>query len=507
LNFPSHISKRQYLQRTIQQEIDQLHGIYLETVDLETLSRKFLQSVLKLLLGQRGLLMLFPDRSDPSRFFRCFEPASDGCDERTIRAAESVSLQRLMNGSNTSKGLLHEDVELANAWPGERECFTRAFTIADGSRSFGIVFCDAEIPSGLEPEIELLCRHFICLAGRVGFSSWSTSRGFTGLLVGKSEALLKTELVVKRVAVSTCPVLIQGETGSGKEMIAQLIHYYSPRRKGPFVAVNCGAFTSDDLLAAELFGHIRGAFTDAKMSRKGKVELAQGGTLFLDEVGCMRPSMQITLLRTLRYGEIQKVGDDRERVQVDVRIVAASNCPLKELVAKGQFRQDVYSRLRVATINVPSLSERQEDIPFLVQYYLSRYCKQHEIGSKSMTKDGLEFLSRYRWPDNIAGLQNAVLAACLLSDSEIDAEDLTAYLHSDYSEELQTPPLLPDLEARPIQSLAEAKAEFERSYVWKVLQSAAGNRSEAAKILGMSRQGLQKLLRRHQQDVQEYSGT
>jgi DNA-binding NtrC family response regulator len=497
LNVPVYLSERPDLQQTIQQEIDELHRTYLEDVDLEALSRRFLQSILKLLSGQRGLLMLFPDRSAPSRFFRCFEPPSDNYDEKTVKAAESIAVQQLTSGPNIFKDLLHEEVQLANAWSGKQKCFTRVFTIADGSRSFGIVFCVAEIRSGLESEIELLCRHFICLAGRVGFSSWSASRGFSGLLAGKSEALLKTELVVKKVAVSTCPVLIQGETGSGKEMIAQLIHYYSPRRAGPFVAVNCGAFTSDDLLAAELFGHVRGAFTDAKMSRKGKVELAQGGTLFLDEVGCMRPSMQITLLRTLRYGEIQKVGDDRERVQVDVRIVTASNLPLKELVAKGQFRQDVYSRLRVATINVPPLRERQEDIPLLVQYYLARYCKQNEISPKSMTKAGLQVLSRYRWPDNIAGLQNAVLAACLLSDQEIDAADLTAYLHSDYSKEL---PSWSDPDVQPIQSLAEAKAEFERHYVWKVLQSAAGNRSEAAKILGISRQGLQKLIRRHQQN-------
>jgi DNA-binding NtrC family response regulator len=343
-------------------------------------------------------------------------------------------------------------------------------------------------------EIQFTAQHFVHLLERIEFSKWASARGLPSRIVGRSSALLRTEQLTKKFAASDCPVLVRGETGSGKELIAHLIHYHSLRRNAPFVVINCGAFSSDELLASELFGHVRGAFTDAKYSKKGKFELAHQGTLFLDEVACMRPAMQVLLLRVLRYGDIQKVGDEQEHRQVNVRIIAATNRSLSELVKDGEFREDVYSRLRVARIHVPPLRERREDIPLLANYFLEQICERAAVPNKHFSPESLRLLISRPWPDNVAGLENTVMAGYLLSEEEsIKASDLCGHLGLDSYESESRLSLRSDMH---VKSLAHAKAEFEANYVLSVLERSSGNVSQAARTLGLSRQGLQKLLRR-----------
>jgi two-component system, NtrC family, nitrogen regulation response regulator NtrX len=354
--------------------------------------------------------------------------------------------------------------------------------------------------------IERLSQELLVLVGRHEFASWNRAHGHAGHLIGFSKAILTTELLAKKCAAGNCPVLITGETGTGKELVARMLHFYSSRRDKPLVIVNCGAFTSEHLLASELFGHTKGAFTDARTAKQGKFELAEGGTLFLDEVSTMSMTMQIALLRTLRYGEIQKVGDERPMTKVNVRVVAACNEDLGELVARGSFRADVYSRLRVAHIHVPPLRQRLEDVPILVEYFLNHLASQVDRPVKKVSPDVMELLSKEKWPDNIAGLENCLLHADLMADGDIQREHLPAAMQEPVQESADslehgtngTHGSFPDsafVQSRQL-SLRDAVASFEKRYIQSVLADSAYNISLAARILGISRQGLQKKLQR-----------
>jgi len=209
-----------------------------------------------------------------------------------------------------------------------------------------------------------------------------------------------------RVAASTATALIQGETGTGKELIARLIHDHSPRANGPFAPVNCGAL-SESLLESELFGHVKGAFTGAIADRKGRFEAANGGTIFLDEIGEISPSMQIRLLRVLQEMEVERVGDTRSR-KLDVRVVAATNRVLEDEVKAGRFRADLYYRLNVVFLTIPPLRNRVEDIPPLIEHFLSRFCQRNSKYIERISREALEIMCRYAWPGNIRELENCI---------------------------------------------------------------------------------------------------
>jgi Nif-specific regulatory protein len=241
-------------------------------------------------------------------------------------------------------------------------------------------------------------------------------------IIGSSPIMLDVLGIVAQVASSRATVLLLGETGCGKEMIAKAIHYNSPRRDKPMIRVNCGAL-SPQLLESELFGHVKGAFTGAMKDKIGRFEAADGGTLFLDEVGTLDMQLQVKLLRVLQEREFERVGD-HHTVKVDVRVIAATNLDLEEEVRKGSFREDLYYRLNVVTINLPPLRARREDIPRLIDFFLDRFNRENDRQLRKISREVLNTLLRYPWPGNVRELENAMERAVVLSQSDEFTEDL-----------------------------------------------------------------------------------
>lgn len=252
----------------------------------------------------------------------------------------------------------------------------------------------------------------------------SGSKGQTQI-IGESEGILKVKEMIDKVAVSDARVLITGGNGTGKELVARSLHEKSERSKAPFVEVNCAAIPSE-LIESELFGHEKGAFTSAIKQRKGCFEQAEGGTLFLDEIGDMSLSAQAKVLRALQESKITRVGGEKE-ITVNVRVLAATNKDLMKEIAEGNFREDLYHRLGVILIHVPSLNDRKDDVPLLVDYFLSQLCEDHGITKKSIEEKALEKLKEYNWTGNIRELRNVVERLIILSDKIITADDVMMY--------------------------------------------------------------------------------
>jgi|Deesub1362B_J571_1020462.scaffolds.fasta_scaffold00078_21 DNA-binding NtrC family response regulator len=244
-------------------------------------------------------------------------------------------------------------------------------------------------------------------------------------IIGRSEAMKRVIEAVKKVAPTNATVLILGESGTGKELIARAIHYNSLRREGPFTAINCASIP-DNLLESELFGYEPGAFTGANTRKKGLFESSHMGTVFLDEIGDMPAALQPKLLRVLQDGEVRRLGG-KETIKVDIRVLAATNQDIEELIDKGQFREDLYYRLKVVTIKLPPLRERREDIPLLAEYFLKRYNEEFGKRIKGFDREALQLLVNYHWPGNIRQLESVIERAVIMSDADIirvqDIED------------------------------------------------------------------------------------
>ncbi|MEB2284228.1 MAG: sigma-54 dependent transcriptional regulator [Myxococcales bacterium] len=304
----------------------------------------------------------------------------------------------------------------------------------------------------------------------------------TSVVVGRSSAMVEVYRTVARVATSPSTVLILGESGTGKELIAAALHRHSDRASRRFVAVDCGSLT-DSLLESELFGYVRGAFTGAVGDKKGLFEEADGGTVFLDEIGDIGPSMQAKLLRVLQEYEIKRVGG-QEWIRIDVRVVAATNRNLDQLVAEGTFREDLFYRLKVVTITLPPLRDRREDIPLLAGYFVRRHAARSNKAVSHITPDAMELLTSYPWPGNIRQLEHCVERAVALASGQVlTAEDLAPELRGSIDTTL----------FRGSPTLEEVK----RRYLVHVLQETGGNISRAAAILGVERRSLQRMLRRY----------
>ncbi|MFZ4613803.1 MAG: sigma-54-dependent transcriptional regulator [Bacteroidia bacterium] len=244
----------------------------------------------------------------------------------------------------------------------------------------------------------------------------------TSEMIGESKAINGIKEIIEKVAPTDARVLITGANGSGKEMVARWIHEKSQRAAFPLIEVNCAAIPSE-LIESELFGHEKGAFTSAIATRKGKFEQAEGGTLFLDEVGDMSLSAQAKVLRALQENKITKVGADKD-IKVNVRVIAATNKDLKKEIENGNFREDLFHRLNVIPINVPSLDERKEDIPLLVNYFLKLICEEHGIAIKNISADAVKQLQKYSWTGNIRELRNVIERLVILSDKTITEKDV-----------------------------------------------------------------------------------
>ena len=244
-------------------------------------------------------------------------------------------------------------------------------------------------------------------------------------IIGKSEAIRKVIEMADKVAATDARVLIAGPNGSGKELVARRIHEMSPRAAGPFVEVNCAAIPAE-LIESELFGHEKGSFTSAIKDRKGKFELAHGGTLFLDEIGDMSLQAQAKVLRALEENKITRVGSEKE-IKIDVRVIAATNKDLRKEIEEGHFREDLYHRLSVILIRVPSLNERKEDIPLLVDHFVSQICSEYGMAKKKFSESAIAELQKMPWTGNIRELRNVVERLIILCDKEITAKEVLLY--------------------------------------------------------------------------------
>jgi two-component system response regulator HydG len=315
--------------------------------------------------------------------------------------------------------------------------------------------------------------------------------GFEGV-VGSSPQMLALVERLKRIAPTDATVLIEGETGTGKELVAQAIHQNSPRKSKPFVALNCAAL-SENILESELFGHVKGAFTDASSDRVGKFEYANGGTLFLDEVGDMPMATQIKLLRVLESAEITRVGSNTP-VRVNVRILSATNRNLEEAIANGAFRSDLYHRLKVVTIAIPTLRERAADIPLLIEHFVRQFSRRHGKTIKGVSLAARVRLGSYAWPGNVRQLRNVVESMIVVDcDQTLDVDDLPLELGAgnagpEAAAAVDMRSGLSALVGRPLE-------EVERIFIAETLRLTGGNREQAAELLGIGERTLYRKIK------------
>jgi two-component system NtrC family response regulator len=306
-------------------------------------------------------------------------------------------------------------------------------------------------------------------------------------LVGESEALRRVFGLIQRVAPTDATVLVLGENGTGKELVAHAIHKASPRREGPFVPINCGAIP-ETLLESELFGHEKGAFTDAYRTREGKFELADGGTIFLDEIGDLPVHLQVKLLRFLQDHTMERVGG-RDSLHVDARVVAATNRDLHALIAQGRFREDLFYRLSVLTIQMPPLRERGDDTGLLAEYFLEYYARHHKRRLKGFTQSARRAIQAHPWPGNVRELETRIQRGVILArDAYLRPEDLE----------------LGEAPAEGPRTLQEARDRAERELLIEALTRSAGNITRAARDIDVSRPTLHDLLRKHGLDAERY---
>ena len=307
-------------------------------------------------------------------------------------------------------------------------------------------------------------------------------------IVTRSPQMLRLLEQAKLVAQSDVSVLINGQSGTGKEVLAQAIHRASPRAKKPFIAINCGALP-EQLLESELFGHAKGAFTGAVSSREGLFQAAEGGTLFLDEIGDMPMALQVKLLRVLQERKVRPLGSNRD-IDIDVRILSATHRDLPKAMERNEFREDLYYRLNVVNLRIPTLSERAEDIPVLANHLLRESAKRHKPFVRSFSTDGMKCLMTASWPGNVRQLVNVIEQCVALTTAPV------------ISEALVTQALQGENTALP--TFAEARGHFEMTYLRKLLQMTKGNVTQAARMAGRNRTEFYKLLSRHGLDANDF---
>jgi len=306
-------------------------------------------------------------------------------------------------------------------------------------------------------------------------------------MVGKSKKMLEVYNLIEKIAVTDSTVLISGESGTGKEIAARAIHFHSRRRERPFVSINCGALP-ENLLESELFGHVKGSFTGAIVNKKGMFETAEKGTLFLDEVGEMSPWTQVKLLRTLQDRKVRRVGGTEE-FPIDVRIIGATNQDLKKRIEEGKFREDLFYRLNVISLELPPLRNRKEDIPLLVSHFLSKYCDKMGRDMKRMAPRVMKVFESYSWPGNVRELENAIERIIAIEERETITE-------SSLPDELISPQREQDrsYEVKPGFDLNVTLDDISRNFVQQALRRTNGNLKETATLLGINYRSLRYLI-------------
>jgi two-component system nitrogen regulation response regulator NtrX len=310
-------------------------------------------------------------------------------------------------------------------------------------------------------------------------------------MIGESKSMQEVRSIIHKAAQTNAWVFITGDNGTGKELIAKAIHKNSKRSSKAMVKVNCAAIP-DDLIESELFGHEKGSFTGAVNRRLGKFEIADGGTIFLDEVCDMSANVQAKVLRVLQEQQFERVGGN-EPITVDVRVIAATNIDVKKAIEEGRFREDLYYRLNVIPIHVPLLTERKEDIPFLTEYFLNTFSREHGLGTKEITDRGMKFLMKYKWPGNVRELKNIIERLSIMVHTDIiDKEDIEKHIGSyDYE----------DIISRDISTLKQAREKFEKEYIIMALKRNDKNITTTARELGIERTNLHRKVKQYNINV------
>lgn len=327
-------------------------------------------------------------------------------------------------------------------------------------------------------------------------ADWCESETGLGGMIGCSEPFRATLRLIRRLAMTEATVLIHGETGTGKELAAHAIHYLGRRRDRPFVPVNCGALP-DNLIENELFGHARGAFTDARDAAPGLVADADGGTLFLDELEVLTHRAQAALLRFLQDGVYRPLGG-RHPVRANLRVIGASNQDLRELVRAGRFREDLLYRLRIMTVKMPALRERPEDVPYLARHFLDKFLAQYPGMERRIPEDVMCLLRAYYWPGNVRELENVIHRAVLASDHhEISSSDVDIAVAPRSLAPVTQPPRHEDFSMGFATAKARAIERFEREYVTWAMESCLGNVSAAARSAGKERRAFGRLAKKY----------
>lgn len=342
----------------------------------------------------------------------------------------------------------------------------------------------------LKGKLEIVGQHIALKNENRTLRAQIASLRSSGEILGKDERFIQVLAQLDRAAPSLAPVLIQGETGTGKELLARRLHEQSPRARHPFVAVNCGAIP-ETLIESEFFGHIKGAFTGADRIRAGRIEEAAGGTLFLDEIGELPLALQPKLLRVLQNSEYNRLGDSQAR-KADVRWVTATHRDLEAMVREGRFREDLYYRIAVIPVRIPPLRERTVDLPLLITELMARKARQYRVPPKGFTEEAIEALCAWKWPGNVRELENTIERLLLLSDhAEIDLGDLPERFG-----EIVEPVGKDRQTAQAGSTLPERVDDLERRLIAEALAASGGNQSEAARRLGIHERTLRYKLRK-----------
>jgi transcriptional regulator with GAF, ATPase, and Fis domain len=455
----------------------------LGTAEAARLPAALLDAVMDVTRAEKGFLILLEDDRLQVRAARNL--AQEDVADAAARVSDSI-IQKVVR---TRRPVIVADALHDLEWSGSSSvvnlklCSVMCAPLLERGEPFGVLYLgndsvvnlfeqkDLEALTVFAAQASLLMQNALLLDGlrreNVALREAAQERRF-GDLVGAGESMREVFRRIEKVAVTDVSVLVTGETGTGKELVAREIHRRSPRSSGAFVAVNCGAIP-EALLESELFGHVRGAFTGAVATRPGKFHAASGGTLFLDEVGDMPLLLQVKLLRALQERTVTRVGDTQPE-PVDIRVVAASNRVLEDEIARGAFREDLYYRLNVVSIRLPPLRERGEDALTLARYFLQQYAREYASRVRGFAPGAVQALRRYPWPGNVRELENRVKKAVVLADKGlITAGDLD---------------LAADLIA-PVVPLQQAREEFQRRYINEVLARNGGNRTKTAKELGV----------------------
>ncbi len=455
----------------------------LGATDLARLLDELMDALLEVTHADKGFLILFEDGEMSVR------AARNVARESIAGAVDRVSDSIIRRVVETRRPLVVADALHDSEWSGSTSvvnlklCSVMCAPLMQKGDVFGVIYLGndnvvslfderaLEVLAPFSAQASLLVQNAMLLDSlrreNLSLKEAVTSRQY-GDLIGSGASMREVYRRIEKVAGTDISVLVSGETGTGKEVVAREIHRRSPRSAGPFVAVNCGAIP-EALLESELFGHVKGAFTGAIAARVGKFQAAHGGTLFLDEIGDMPLALQVKILRALQDRTITRVGDSRPE-PVDLRVVAATNRVLEDEIRKGTFREDLYYRLNVVAIQLPPLRERGDDVVVLAKYFLARYAREFAARVRGFTPAALVAMRKYAWPGNIRELENRVKKAVVLADRAlVSAEDLD---------------LRPEI-LEPILPLALAKEEFQKRYINDVLERNAGNRTKTAKDLGV----------------------